>query len=340
MTRASVDEPFPSIWRRRVISIPGLIGATALSSAATPFVVPVLAGGDLLWRWDRRLPAVRAWLALVANLYVHTGGLGLLGVTWFRTEVLQHDPEADARETYRIEGFLSRSLLAIVETLFDVEVEVEGLDCLGPEPSLILARHASVLDPILVLALTEPSEARVRWVAKRELLWDPCIDVMGHRIPTAFVWRRGRARAHDLEAVASLADHLEPDEAVLIFPEGTRFSEEKRAARIAELEAKDPALADRARALKHVLPPRPSGTLALLHRDHDDDVVILAHTGLEGLSHLQHFFDGKLIGARLRVKLWRVPRHRVPDEDAAVLEWLWSVMEEIDAWIEAQQAPT
>jgi hypothetical protein len=28
---------------------------------------------------------------------------------------------------------------------------------------------------------------RLRWVMKRELLWDPCLDIVGNRLPNAFI---------------------------------------------------------------------------------------------------------------------------------------------------------
>jgi 1-acyl-sn-glycerol-3-phosphate acyltransferase len=244
-TEPTLEEDLPSIWRRRALSIPGLLILTALGPLLTPLALVLFLVRDLV-RLDLRMPGARAWLALVTNLVVHTTALFWLAWAWLTTEALRGDKAADARESYRVEAILSRGIIKIITRLFGAKLEVEGLDELGPEPNIILARHASVLDPLLVLAVTWPRGARVRWVAKRELLWDPCIDILGHRFPTAFVWRKGRAPKRDLKAVTRLVDHLEDHDAVLLFPEGTRHSEEKKARAIAP-RAEGP-VARRARA--------------------------------------------------------------------------------------------
>jgi hypothetical protein len=55
---------------------------------------------------------------------------------------------------------------------------------------------------------------------------------------------------------------------------------------LARLAIKTPEAAARASRLKHVLPPRPLGTLSLLEARPDMDVVFCAHTGLEETNRL------------------------------------------------------
>jgi 1-acyl-sn-glycerol-3-phosphate acyltransferase len=171
---------------------------------------------------------------------------------------------------------------------------------------------------------------------KRELRWDPAIDIIGHRLPTAFVHRGTHDHARQIALVEHLLDDLGPGDAVVIFPEGTRYSPAKRARVIASLAGKDPEAHARALRLRHVLPPHPGGPLGLLEHNPGADVVLVAHTGLEGANHLRDLSSGALLGAEVRVKLWRVPAAEIPREREASLRWLQAAWEQIDAWLEAQ----
>ncbi len=96
-------------------------------------------------------------------------------------------------------------------------------------------------------------------MAKRELLWDPYLDLAGHRLATAFVRRESREHDVDVAVVEALARDLGPHDAVVIFPEGTRFTAAKRARILAMLAERDEAAFAHALRLKNLLPPR-SGT--------------------------------------------------------------------------------
>lgn len=63
---------------------------------------------------------------------------------------------------------------------------------------------------------------------KQELLWDPCLDIVGNRLPNYFVDRAAKDTARELAHIASLARELAPGQRVVMYPEGTRFSETKR----------------------------------------------------------------------------------------------------------------
>jgi 1-acyl-sn-glycerol-3-phosphate acyltransferase len=199
-----------------------------------------------------------------------------------------------------------------------------------------MSRHASLLDVLLPVVFVSARHDLVpRYVAKRELLWDPWVDLAGHRLATAFVRREGSAHDQDVAAVASLARDLGPRDALVIFPEGTRFTEAKRARVLASLARKDEAAFARASRLKNLLPPHPGGPLSVLERARGADVVFCAHTGLEGTNHLRDLLAGSLIGATVRVRYWRVAARDVPTDAEEQLEWLWQWWERLDAWIES-----
>jgi hypothetical protein len=54
-----------------------------------------------------------------------------------------------------------------------------------------MLRHASIGDTLLASALVGRPHGIfwLRYVLKRELLWDPCLDVVGNRLPHVFVDR-------------------------------------------------------------------------------------------------------------------------------------------------------
>jgi 1-acyl-sn-glycerol-3-phosphate acyltransferase len=195
----------------------------------------------------------------------------------------------------------------------------------------------SVGDTLLAAVfLSARRRHRLRYVLKRELLWDPCLDIVGHRLPNCFVQRGARSSAAEIERVRALARDLGPDDAVLLYPEGTRFTTEKRRAILHRLESSGHIHElKRARALRHVLPPRPGGALAILETCPNTAVVCCAHIGFEGTMRLTDLLSGALVGSRVRVAFWRAPPPpMLPDRDARI-GWLFDRGQEVDRWVDA-----
>jgi 1-acyl-sn-glycerol-3-phosphate acyltransferase len=218
-----------------------------------------------------------------------------------------------------------------VRFLFSIRIEFdEGSARLSEGPYVVMMRHASMVDTLLPAALIAgPHRMHLRYVLKAELLADPCLDVAGNRLPNVFV-RRGR-RGADIPAVAALADDLGREDAILIYPEGTRFTPDK----LTRLQASaNQRLAKVAGRLSHTLPPRPGGAAALAQAGHD--VVFLVHRGLEGLAGVRDILGGALIGARVKAEAWRVVAVDVDLE--FVDEWLVDQWQRVDQWVAAEAA--
>jgi hypothetical protein len=99
----------------------------------------------------------------------------------------------------------------------------------------------------------------------------------------------------------------------VIFPEGRNFTPNRRTHSIAKLEELgDHHAAEDARELRHVLTPRPGGTLAALERAPDADVVFVAHAGLEDLAGVVDLWRGMPMDAAVQAKAWRVPAQQIP----------------------------
>jgi 1-acyl-sn-glycerol-3-phosphate acyltransferase len=85
---------------------------------------------------------------------------------------------------------------------------------------IVLMRHASLADSLLPAVLLGTRGLRLRYVLKRELLWDPCLDVVGQRLPNAFIRRGSGESDAEIDAIRALGRDLGDDEGVLIYPEG------------------------------------------------------------------------------------------------------------------------
>ncbi|MBK9259760.1 MAG: 1-acyl-sn-glycerol-3-phosphate acyltransferase [Polyangiaceae bacterium] len=338
--RVVPTESFFAIWARRAITIPGVFLLTSLVVGVAPVALPVLAALDVVRRNDFRL--VRFYASIVVLIGLHPIGLVMLFDAFLRGGRLWGAPrEREIRLTAKAEAWWANAMVQAAVFIYRMRVVIEGAEELAGGRVLVFMRHTSILDTMLPLAVIgHPFAKHVRYVMKREVLWNPCVDVVGHRIPTAFVRRGGTRDTSDIEQVKSLADNLGPEGIVIIYPEGTRFTKEKQAKRLADIQKNNPELFDRARTLQNVLPLHLGGSLALLSRKGDHDVAFWAHVGLEGAGKMSDWIGGALLGRTIRIKFFRVPSANVPQSDAARIHWLYEQWHEVDAWIEEQKAPS
>jgi 1-acyl-sn-glycerol-3-phosphate acyltransferase len=289
---------------------------------------------DVVRRITRGIPFVGVRIVLFGWVYLATGTLGLVVMLgqWIVAGLGRPRRRRLLDGAAWVQEWWARWLFGAVRRLFRLDLEVEGLDLVSPGPVIVMMRHASIIDTLLPnVLITTGAGIRLRYVLKRELLADPTLDIGGNRLINHFVDRTGDSRA-EVTAVARLAKGLTATEGVLIYPEGTRFSEAKRRGILARAtEDADPLLA-RMTGLERVLPPRPGGVLTLLRSGHD--IVVVAHTGLEPLASIPEAWTGRIIGSTLRVRVWRHNAATVPVERRARLSWLYDRWEEIDGWLE------
>lgn len=312
--------------------MPAFFLALAGWSALLPVLLPLALATDLLLR--RRLAATRFVLALLLFLAFEVFGFLAVGA-------LLLTRRATVDRLYELETFWAGSLLSALLALFRMKLSVEGLDRLRPGPLLMLSNHVSVADALLPAGIaTARGGLRLRYVAKGELIWDPCVDLACHVMPNVFVQRGSADTPGDLARVVSLLDGLGPRDGVVLFPEGTRFTEAKRAALLAKREREGPREhLERDRALRCLLPPRMGGILALLDGGVALDVVMMAHTGLEGLRRIPDLWSGALAGRTLRVAYWRLPAASIPAGREARVEWIYQQWERLDAWLVEARRP-
>tara|TARA_B110000438_G_C15797432_1_gene643497 strand:- start:186 stop:863 length:678 start_codon:yes stop_codon:yes gene_type:complete len=204
-------------------------------------------------------------------------------------------------------------------------------------PFIVLARHGSQGDALLVAAILASSRVRPRFVVKRQLLWDPCLDLVGHRIPNYFVDRDSANNQKELENIGLLAADLEADEALVIFPEGTRFSAAKRDRAIEVLSRTAPEREASASRLRHVLPIRTAGLLSVLGAAPATDLVFLNHVGVADFRNVGDLWRNVPFPVPLRFSATHVSRAEVPSgrSSDALVGWLDARWEDFDSWVEA-----
>lgn len=323
------------MWRRRAVTLPLLVAATVLWLAALPLTLAVAAVSDVF----RRVPwaAVRCSAYLAVYLVCEVVGVVAAAALWVASGPWTGTPrDRFLARNVALQSWWANALYRAAEVIFRLRTIVEHDDVIVPGPIIMLVRHVSQADTLLpVVYVTRRHGLALRFVLKRELLWDPCLDVVGLRLPNAFVRRGSEESAREIAAVGRLMEGLGPRDGVLIYPEGTRFTDAKRTRVLAKLaERGDADLTARATRLRHVLPPQVGGVLGLLEHDEDADVVVCAHTGFEVAGSPSDLLRGALVGRTIRVRFWRVARRDIPEGTRERVTWLYEQWNMIDDWID------
>lgn len=295
------------LMKRRLVSIPGLIAGALLVTLTLPLWLPIVVLVDLV-RAKRRFPLARLMLFGVAWAWLETGGVLCAALLWATGQ------GKNLRVHYALQKWWAAQLLGALKATCGFEVEVENIEALQPGPVLLLARHASLADSLVsAYVVTSLASMKPRYVLKRELLVDPCLDVVGSRLPNHFLDRDAVDSAPELRALEDLVRNIDSSTVGIIFPEGTRANVAKRVRALEKISNNDPSRGARLRNMKNLLPPRPAGAQAMLSANSEADVVLAWHVGFEGLDT----FGGILRAisehmAPIRFHLRRVPRVAVP----------------------------
>ncbi|MGB0737913.1 MAG: lysophospholipid acyltransferase family protein [Ilumatobacteraceae bacterium] len=314
--------------RRRLISITGLVVMAGLSTVLVPLSAPTLAIVDLA-RGRRRLPLAR---------------LNLFGVWWCWIEIIGvvsalalwiTGRGRDADLHYRLMSWWAGALMWGMGTALGRRPRVEGLEHLSTGRAIVLSRHASLADSLLsAWSIATTARLHPRYVLKRELLWDPCLDIVGLRIPNHFLARAVDDNSAELESLRALATGLGERDVVVIFAEGTRANPAKRARALERIAERSPERAARMSALQHLLPPRPAGSVALVEADTDNDLISAWHVGFEGMDTFGGIISVLTEGVpAFRFVATRHDRSTVPD-GAGFADWLDSRWLEMDAEVD------
>lgn len=347
-------------WARRLASVTLYASLALLAMLGLPVLLGLAAAVDAV-RGGNRWATLRGLAFVLWYLLCELAGVVACAALWMwrqtlrlraddargalpgsAAHVLTSLPAAYLRANFHLQCWWARTLLAGASWIFGMRITVDGDDAVRRGPFLLMLRHASIGDTLLpAVCIASRHGILLRYIMKRELLWDPCLDIVGNRLPNCFVRRGSGDSEREVRAVQRLMEHLGPADGVLIYPEGTRFSAAKQRRALARLEgAASPRLLAQARALRFVLPPRLGGTLGLLAKNPGVDVVFCAHLGFEGAASFGDLLAGSLIDRQVRVRFWRVPFSTIPRDAAAQADWLYEHWLRIDDWLAEQRGET
>ena len=330
----------PKLVRRLVLAPLVLVVTVGLLVLLPGLVILAAAASPLLpgrWRALRLLWFALVWLAMESvalfaclALWVASGFGGRLS------------SEPSLERHYALMRWWLAVVFRVASRTFRLRIEVEEPELTREEaaarltrPVIVLSRHAGPGDSfLLVHHLLSRYRRKPRIVMKAALQFDPGLDVVINRLPNAFVPARRGAGNRVIKEIERLAAGLGPTGALVIFPEGANFTPRRRVRAIRLLEERRLAKeAARARAMEHLLPPKPGGALAAIEAAPAADVIFVAHTGLEHVVTVGDVWRALPMEQVLKARWWRVPAAEVPTDREAQVDWLYSWWAAIDLWV-------
>ena len=238
---------------------------------------------------------------------------------------------------YALQTWWCRSLIQALGFTVGLQITVEGAENVGAGPFVAFCRHASLADSIMSSwVVASHVGLRPRFVLKKELKMDPCLDILGHRLPNYFVDRESLDIAGELQGIEQMAAGLGVKDCAVIFPEGSRASAKKRVRALERLRERSPQRAETLAGLKHLIPPKPAGANALLSAVPEANVLTMWHSGFDGLDTfsgiLSHLGRAK---ANVHVRVEEISRASIPSGEAFV-SWLDAKWVEMDIAVQHQ----
>jgi 1-acyl-sn-glycerol-3-phosphate acyltransferase len=330
MPNASIRRPLTvTLWLLLSIATlalsPLLLGLAAIASALTGRPQAMIVTRLLIAYFVRELVTLLG----CAALWVMSGGGVLIRTRPFR---LLH---------WRVLSWFVHGLAERAMSVLDVELAQDPAPAPtgalhGDQPVIVFSRHAGPGDTMLLIdQLLDRFDRRPSVVFKQDLILDPCIDLLAHRLPHVVLDTGDPVKSQ--EQLETAVARLDSRGVLLLFPEGGNFTPQRRRAAVAHLRRRGRRrAAAAAESMSHVLPPRPSGALAVLRGNDSADVIFAAHTGLGLAAYPRQLWQQMPIGKTLRTRMWLVPRSGIPDEPDEQVAWLNDWWKRIDDWIDQQ----
>jgi len=318
-----------------LITVPALFLGTPVVTLLSPMLALLGLLVDLVTlRW--RLPTVRLMLFSFCYLWLTIGGVIWMGWLWLRTGGVGVRSPASLERHREVQTWWVGGLMGAAKPLLDLEIDIEGLDVLEDGRAVVLSRHASTLDAVVSFVVVGlHAGKKARYILKDDLLWEPALSIAGRRLPNHFVDRKAKDSAAERAAVGDMAEDLDPDEVVVIFPEGT-FPNARRRQRALDRLVDEPELLALSRGLTTLLPPRLGGAQELIARSDGADVVFLGHVGFEACSSVLRIWRTIPFSRPVKVRVWRVPAAEVPTDPQDQAVWLFRRWQELDEWVSAE----
>jgi len=316
------------------VTVPTVIALAALLVLLTPLAVLVLYLSDLACgvrrgRWSR------IWLLVLAAALTEIVGLACYAVIALAYLGRRSAPGRLAA-CYRLEYWWAQRHLANIAALANIHIAFDNLEVLEGGNAILACRHVSHVDAFVPAHAAALTANRVRYTFKQGLRMLPTLDILGDITPNVWIDRSPEPDSPMFEQVTELGRGIGPGEVAVIFPESTFFTPARLKRALERLQEARPDLAQRAAGLRHLLPPRPAGTLRLLEAAPDADMVIGANVGLEHGGSLAEIARRIPERITIRVHMWRYPRADLPADTDEFVAWLVDRWVEMDHWITEQ----
>lgn len=312
-------------WVRRPVTVLGVM-LIALSLTALSWVwAPIVVAYDLV-RGKWRCPLVRLLAFAACWAWLEVGGV--LGAVFLWITGQSRNRAAH----YALQRWWTGSIVRALGFTVGLTISVEGADSVGTGPTVALCRHASLGDAAMsAWVLARHAHLNPRYVLKRELKIDPCLDIIGHRLPNFFVNRGSANISAELQGISQMADGLGRGDCAVIFPEGSRANNKKRESALARLQTRSPERFERLKDLKYLLPPKSAGVSTLLNAVPAADMILMWHSGFDGLDSFKGMIRSVGQGMnKIHVHISEIARSAVPSGDAFIT-WLDDKWVEMDA---------
>jgi hypothetical protein len=328
----------PKIVRRLVIA-PLVFALCLVLLAVSPLFLLGAALADIFlpgnWRTLRLTAFVVVYLALEV-----VGLLVMFGLwIWTGFGLRMRSPRAQSLH-YSVMMRWLRAMNRAAARLFRLRIRIEDRPTPSPGPILVFSRHAGPGNSLMLigtLMIAYRRQPRIVMLAK--LQWEPLFDIMGNRLPNRFIRHDPKSSDRYVAAIGDLARDLGDRDAFVLFPEGHDFTHHLRLRAIAHLKKKGYLRhAEKAEAMRNVLPPRHRGPMAAITSAPEADIVFVAHTVLEDVGSFGDLWRRIPLRESIDSRYWRIPPSEVPRDETALIDWLYGWWKRIDDWI-SEHAP-
>jgi hypothetical protein len=330
----------PPKFLRRLILAPLVVGICLVLIAVSPVVLLITVAYGLVR--DRKLRAARVVAFATVYMFYEVISIFALFGLWIASGFgIKMRSESMQRIHFGYQRWWLKRISRAAGRFFKLRIEIEDPPARKEGPVLVFSRHAGPGNSLMLVGTIMIGYRRLpRIVSLAKLQWDPFFDIIGNRLPNRFIRHDPSERGRSLQAISELAAGTKGQAAFVLFPEGRDFTHTLRTRAIASLHRKghlDEAL--KAERMRRVLPPRHNGVMAAVKAAPEADVVFVAHTVLEDVGSFKQIYQRLPFSRPVAARYWRVPAAEVPQEQEALIDWLYAWWARIDEWIDARVDP-
>ncbi len=314
-------------WLRRSVTISVLLIVTALYFFSFPVLIAGTVIADLTNR--NRFALTRALAFFAIYLLAEIVGVVIALVL----TILAFNRPIFLKANYWLQDRWATALYRSAAFCFglkeDIQISPDLQKHISGRPVVLLIRHVSTADTVFgALFFAKPFARHLRYVLKAELAFDPCLDIVGHRLPNSFVVRGKNMTAKATAQLSRLAAEMGAEEGILIFPEGTRFTTKKKQQLLRRFKDDQEAVS-RIESFHQVLPPKHAGVEAIAKACPDAAWVLMGHRGVDKATTFKEFAQGALLGATIEAQIKPVVIE--PDTNLALqIDEIWH---QLDDWV-------